>query len=354
MKRNTESLRVMQERNKQPQSEDWNTESCPIKPRNDAIKSFSVEAKSGKKSKKRRIEKKSQKIDRINERNVQEEQSMPKRKKASGKTETTLDMITEEEDEDEPPVVYKSKAEKGNNEILSQKSGKEGDEGEEKKCVSQRTIIKPKRLSTRPTKPPFTWIVQIGLILLVVQISAAWENLAVNVTLKTTEAEYGKNMSILCITQDLCTVNSWSVKSQNGAYETVSRESTSFDPTKYGAQLNHEKNATNYELIVYHLVKDDLSNDYRCECDTSPGYLMNIIDQIMVINDTKSNQDSPLDERSKITYVIGVIGIGVLLIILLSAIYQVRKWVVIIQKKHEDKLNGNTRLSLSKEEENMI
>ncbi|CAC5412706.1 unnamed protein product [Mytilus coruscus] len=297
MKRNTEGLRVMQEMNKQTQSEGWDDESCPIKPENDAIKSISEEAKSGKISKRRRTEKSSQKID---------------------------------EDEDDTSGVDKVKTEKGNNEKLSQKSGKVGGE---KKCISQRPIIKPKRHSPRPAKPPFTWIVQASLILLVVQISAARENMTVKLSMRTKEVQYGQNISMLCITQKMCAVNSWSVKSQNGMYETVVRESAAYDPRKYGAQLQQKKE-TNYELTVYLLNKDDLSNEYRCECDNSKGYLRDIIDQLTVVNSTKNSQDSSHSEVSDSLVIVGGIsGMCIFLIVLVCVIYHCRKRMKSNQKK---------------------
>lgn len=92
-------------------------------------------------------------------------------------------------------------------------------------------------------------------------------------TPKTNHVEFGGNLTVTCIVEHACTVNSWSVKERHGTYETVVRESTPFNRTKYGAHLSKMKRRTLYELIIYGLNKNDVHNDYRCDCDTHYGYI---------------------------------------------------------------------------------
>lgn len=162
-----------------------------------------------------------------------------------------------------------------------------------------------------------SWILQAGLILIIFGRSAASDNITVNLSIWPTKIEYGKNLSIICITQKICQGNSWSVRKQNGfTFETVVRESRSFYPTEYGAHLNIDGNATTYTLLVYNLKNDDLSSDYRCECDEIQGYITDIKDKLTVVNGTKNSKDSSDTE----VIVGGISGIVILSIVLVCAI----------------------------------
>lgn len=100
----------------------------------------------------------------------------------------------------------------------------------------------------------------------------------VSLTLKTKPIQNGKGISIMCQAAQECMVNSWSVKEPNGTYETVVRESTPFNRSKYGAQLTKTEGITIYILIVHQLDGRDIHNDYRCDCDTSSGYITDMDD----------------------------------------------------------------------------